>query len=265
MFAPRAFFSFTEVPDPQDHRAYNEWHQLDHRPENLLLPGVAWGERWVRSPDCADAGTGNGTGAPDPTLARLHYLNMYWFREPVAESSRAWSDLGERSFQWGRRGDVHIANRLLTQFFRPVKGYVVPRVSVSAEALAFRPNRGVHLEVTRVDDPHDPAAERLFGWYDTVRIPDLLGCAGAAGAWTFASESTFTPAPGPSGEAGPAGTRILLVFLDGDPRAFAAEVGERAAGWRDAGRLPDHSDVEATLFSGPLRAITPWEWDWFDA
>ena len=27
------FFSFTEVTDPGQHRAYNEWHQLDHMPE----------------------------------------------------------------------------------------------------------------------------------------------------------------------------------------------------------------------------------------
>ena len=68
-FASKAFFSLTEIPDGTLHRRYNEWHQLDHRPENLRLPGVAWGERWVRSPDCAAAGT-----SPDPTLANLHYL-----------------------------------------------------------------------------------------------------------------------------------------------------------------------------------------------
>src|SRR5215217_4797281 len=108
MFAPKTFFSFTEVPNPANHRAYNEWHQLDHRPENLLLPGVAWGERWVHSPDCATV-----TTAPDPALARLHYLNMYWFRDPVEASTAEWSELAERSFHWGRRDDIRLANRLL--------------------------------------------------------------------------------------------------------------------------------------------------------
>ena len=53
MLARKAFFSFTGINDPAKHRDYNEWHQLDHRPENLALPGVVWGERWVHSPDCA--------------------------------------------------------------------------------------------------------------------------------------------------------------------------------------------------------------------
>ena len=51
MFSERAFFSFIELTDPEQHREYNEWHQLDHRPENLLLPGVAWGDRWARRRD----------------------------------------------------------------------------------------------------------------------------------------------------------------------------------------------------------------------
>jgi hypothetical protein len=41
VFSERVFFSFVELTDPSQHRAYNEWHQLDHRPENLLLPGRA--------------------------------------------------------------------------------------------------------------------------------------------------------------------------------------------------------------------------------
>ena len=55
MLAPHGFFSFTSVPDPAQHRAYNEWHQLDHRPENIVLDGVQHGERWVRTPAAAVA------------------------------------------------------------------------------------------------------------------------------------------------------------------------------------------------------------------
>lgn len=61
MFSERAFFSFIELTDPERHRGYNEWHQLDHRPENLLLPGVAWGDRWARRRDrVAESGTAAG-------------------------------------------------------------------------------------------------------------------------------------------------------------------------------------------------------------
>ena len=36
----RGFFSFTEVTDPAAHREYNEWHQLDHLPEQMPLGGI---------------------------------------------------------------------------------------------------------------------------------------------------------------------------------------------------------------------------------
>jgi len=86
MFASKVYFSLTEILDPAHHRTHNEWHQLDHRPENLLLPGVAWGDRWVRSPDCAQASAGLA-----PEYARTHYAIMYWFREPLrAAISRQW-------------------------------------------------------------------------------------------------------------------------------------------------------------------------------
>ena len=95
MSGTRAFFSFTQVPDPADHRAYNEWHQLDHRPENLALPGVNAGERWVRTPACA------ALGSAAPPFDRLHYLNMYWFADEAAITG--WQELAERSFHWGNR------------------------------------------------------------------------------------------------------------------------------------------------------------------
>ena len=46
------FFSFTEITDPAEHRSYNEWHQLDHMPEQYPLAGMAFGQRWVSTPAC---------------------------------------------------------------------------------------------------------------------------------------------------------------------------------------------------------------------
>jgi hypothetical protein len=79
---------------------------------------------------------------------------------------------------------------------------------------------------------------------------------GVAGAWTFASESTFETALDLAGVASPSSTRILLTYVDGDPLAVDAAI--------DALPQPDPA-VARTVFCGPLRAITPWEWDWFDA
>jgi hypothetical protein len=253
LFASKAFFSFAQIPDHTMHRRYNEWHQLDHRPENLRLPSVVWGERWVRSPDCTAA----QSTQPDALLTDLHYLNMYWLRDPVDEAVAQWNELAERSFHWGRRDDIHIARRLLMEFFRPVKGYVSPRVLVSAEALPFRPTRGIYVTVSRVDEPRSREAELLFRWYDREAIPAWLESPGVAGAWTFASESTFVTSLDLSGGAPPVSTRITLLYLDEDPVEMAPALDRIAGGAETAG-------VEDVLFQGPLRTIIPWEWDWFD-
>ena len=51
------FFSFTEVTDPAEHRSYNEWHQLDHLPEQFPLAGIV-----VRPTVGVDAGVPRGPG-----------------------------------------------------------------------------------------------------------------------------------------------------------------------------------------------------------
>lgn len=257
----KTFFSFAVITDPTKHRAYNEWHQLDHRPENLALPGVRWGERWVRTPQCA----GHGTAAP--ALADTHYVNMYWFNEPARESVVEWQRLAEISFQWGRRPEMPWTARPLMGFFDAVKGYVAPRVLVSAEVVPLRPNRGVHIEVLELDDAHGRDAHELHRWYDQVALPTRVGLDGVAGAWSFTSESTtfdtgfaaahdsrtFAPA-----ESQPGRVRIHLTWCDGDPVDVTAAIDA----W--------HADVATpvtparALLTGPLRGIQPWEWDWFD-
>ena len=270
MLATKAYFSLTEILDPAHHRTHNEWHQLDHRPENLLLPGVAWGDRWVRPPDCARTGT-----PPSAEYANVHYAIMYWFREPMDDTLNEWFLLTERSFQWGRSPQIGWTKRPLRGFFTPIKGYVAPCVRVSVDALPLRPCKGVYVTVSRVKR-HDAATEAAFRWYDEVRLPDLLQCRGAAGAWTFASDDLF-PAPWPD-EAPPAWSfadrhsrkpealplRLTVVYLDEDPLEFLADVAAREPGWQSAGRLLDTSPVEDVVFASPFRMIVPWEWNWFD-
>jgi hypothetical protein len=256
MRAAKTFFSFAEITDPTKHRAYNEWHHLDHRPENLMLPGVMWGERWVRTPDCRDASTVN-----DQRFAGFHYLNLYWFSPPADEHIKEWHELGARSFQWGRRPELRFTGRPFIGFFDPIKGYVNDRVLVSADVLPARPNLGVHLTIAEYKGA-DPELDDVFHWYDQVHIPDLLECDGAAGMWTFVSDDDNTSHATARDE-----TRVLrfhLVFLDTDPLKFVADMAAREQSWRSAGRLPDHSAVERVLFSGPLRLIRPFEYDWFD-
>jgi hypothetical protein len=257
MFAPRAFFSFVRLTDPAHYREYNEWHQLDHRPENLLLPGVAWGDRWARTGDCAEL-----TAASAAEYADLNFVAMYWFRDPVEQSVAEWSDLAERSFQWGRRPELPYVQRPFLGFFTPVKGYVAPRVLVSEEALPFRPNRGIRVTLTRVKDPHGIDAERAFRWQDTVGMPELLSVPGVAGGWTFSFLSTQRHAT-VLGEGGPdfepGSLRLTLLYLDGDPVQVEQDIRGKERAWA-AGEGPG-AGAEEVLLSTPLRTIIPWQ-DW---
>jgi hypothetical protein len=69
VLASTVYLSLAEVVRPEAHRPYNEWNQLDHRPENLALPGVVFGDRWVRTPECETTAL-----VRDDRLAGAQYL-----------------------------------------------------------------------------------------------------------------------------------------------------------------------------------------------
>jgi hypothetical protein len=255
MTAQRVFVAFTEIESGR-HRDYNTWHQLDHRPENLALPGVIWGERWVKSPDCAKASLG-----ADESLTSCHYVTLYWFRAPVEASFAEWLDLGARSYQWGRRPELPYVKRPFGKTFVPVQGYVNPRVLVSADVLPLRPNRGVYISVSDISGD-TIEVEEMFQWYNEVRVPDLLSCRGVAGAWTLVSEDDFRGHR--PGQPSPTSMRVTVLFLDEDPVDVMADIESRSAEWGRTGRGRDVSKLETVRFASPLRSIVPWQWDWFD-
>jgi hypothetical protein len=261
MLAETVFLSFAEITDPARHRDYNEWHQLDHRPENLALDGVRHGERWVRTPKCA-----RSSRVADERLTGTHYVNMYWFRSPWATAFAEWQELAERSYQWGRRPEIEYTSRPLMGLFSTVRGYAARHVRVSPDALPFRPMRAVRLSLYRFDQAHSAATHAYLADADSHRIPALLDVPGVAGVWTFSSISTtLDPSwQSVSGSAtfDPSGSdrgllRAELVFLEGDPAA--------------TGRALDAPADEAVgaagqeIFRSLLLPIQPWEWGWFDA
>jgi hypothetical protein len=270
MLAPHGFFSFTSVNDPSLHRAYNEWHQLDHRPENMALEGVRFGERWVRTPDCAAASTA------DHRLAPTHYMNLYWFRPPIAAAVTEWQGLAESSFQWGRRPDMDMCTRPLMGFFDVIKGYVRPEVLVSVSALPFRPTKGVVVQVVELDEPHAIGVEKLYRWYDTVVIPTALRLDGVAGAYTFSSvtstiddgfvaeDDARTFAPTATSRAG--SLRITVYWCDGDALVTKAALDASFATLRAATPLGDPLAAAGAqvIFDSAARVIEPWVWTWFD-
>lgn len=249
MFAPLAFFSFVRLEDRSLHRDYNRWHQLDHRPENLALPGVAWGDRWEVRQDYGDLAEGQLAGEVD-------FVAMYWFREPVDAAVAAWDALGEASFQWGRGPLIPGIRRPLLAFFHPVKGYSAPRALVSPEVLPYRPHRGVHVTATRFAEPHSAETHAAHQREDRELIPALLDVDGVAGAWTFSYShpQRHTSLPFDETPTEAAGSlRIRLVYLEDDP----AEVTPRLR--EVEGQIP--GGAGEVVLSAPVKTIIPWQ-DW---
>lgn len=248
------FFSFVALDnaDSEQHRLYNEWHQLDHRPENLALPGVAWGDRWARTAEC------RAESNADSEHAATDYVAMYWFRDPVEQSVPEWEQLGTDSFEWGRGPIIAGVRRTLLAFFRPVKGYAASSALVSPGVVPYRPNRGLHLTMTRFADPLGPDTHEHHRWEDRVLIPALLDQPGVAGAWTFSldrhQQNSLRLRQQDASELSGA-LRIRMLYLDGDPIATTARLRDLMG---DARPPSANADI---VISTPLKTIIPWR-DW---
>jgi hypothetical protein len=179
------FFSFTEITDPREHRSYNEWHMLDHMPEQYPLDGIAFGQRWVSTPSCRAARATSG-----PQLDPIHYVTLYLMTEPVDRTLEEFYALG-RELHRLQRFHQHRKARLSGPFLLADTA-VSPRVLISAEAVPYRPNRGVYVAVQPIGAP----PVDLAAWCATD---------GVAGAWAFADDAR----------------RITVAWLDGDPPAAA--------------------------------------------
>jgi hypothetical protein len=182
------FFSFTEITDPAEHRSYNEWHQLDHLPEQFPLRGIAYGQRWVSTPACRGARAVSGA-----RLDPIHYVTLYLVSEPVAETLAEFQAWGRELYKLGR---FHLHRRaLLSGPFELRDTAVAPRVLISAAAVPYRPHRGVYVSVDELAGT-DAAGPDL----DTV-----CATTGVAGAWSFADTEH----------------RVTIAWIDGAPLEVA--------------------------------------------
>jgi hypothetical protein len=228
------FFSFTEVTQPSAQRAYNEWHRLDHMPEQFSLDGVLFGQRWVCTPDCRE-----GRVAVSPLLEACHYMTLYLMRD--AGVLPAFFDLAERL----RQADRFFADRRahLSGPFEVRDRWVAPRIKVSAAAAPYRPARGIYVVV---GPPVDGRA--------------MVAHQGVAGAWSFANTDT---ADAEGTAADPSLDRhITVAFVDGDLATTASQLGQ----W-----CLQHGGHNGTLeWAGPLdlldrvNPIDTDSYDWFD-
>ena len=90
------FFSFTEILGGE-HRGYNEWHLLDHMPEQFKLDGMVWGQRWVSPPALASQRYSTHDG-----LSKSHYMTLYLMAEPVDRTLAEFQELGGTLRSLGR-------------------------------------------------------------------------------------------------------------------------------------------------------------------
>lgn len=254
MLSEHVFFTFVRLTDPGVDDAYNAWHFLDHRPENLAQPGVAWGDRWKIDSACREH-----AAEPDPMLKGTDYVAQYWFRPPYEESIAAWNNLAEDSHRWGRGPQFPGLERPLRGFYRPVQGYAAPRILVDADVLPFRPNRGLNVTVRRYRNPFSAQAHAQYTWYDRDRLPALLEVPGVAGAWTFSLyEQVRRPWDRDTRELGKDDLRLTLLYFDADPVETTLAVRAREAELDAAGRGAPAPDEEEVLVSYPVRSISPW-------
>jgi len=117
-----------------------------------------------------------------------------------------------------------------------------PRVLISAAAVPYRPNRGAYIVVEALASPA-PAD-------GGTNVDALLEVNGVAGVWTFVSDEEHRMVWRPGRH------RVTVCFLDESPLGISAPLGEIVARWRPT--------VDAVVHAGPLEAIIPWRWDWFD-
>ncbi len=238
-----AYFSFTEITDPAEHDSYNEWHLLDHMPENLALPGIAWAQRWVASPDLPVFGV-------DEALRPVHYVTAYLMTEPAERTLGEFMALGERLRSLGRFHRQRQA--LLGGPFRLVKCYAAPRTLVSADAIPYRPHRGMLITVGDVVERG--RSDEVARWLDDVHVPDLLTVPGVAGVWTFQAMpgATTTLPPNPPTRS------VQLCWLDDDPMTVGGSIAEKV------GDVPFTDDTWHIAYRRTLAPIDPYgPFDWF--
>jgi hypothetical protein len=184
------FFSFTEVTDPTLHRAYNEWHQLDHLPAQFELDGITFGQRWVCTPECQRTRV-----AVSPLLQRCHYMTLYLMQDEAVLAPFA--ALAERLRAEDRFFEARHSH--LSGPFTVTGRWAAPRVRVAPEVVPFRPSTGIYVAV----------GPRLDGGAMSERVYQ-----GVAGVWSFMSLPPGLP-----------DRQITVAFIDGDLASAAGELG----------------------------------------
>ena len=238
------FFSFVEVTDPAEHKAYNEWHQLDHLPEQFQIPGIAFGQRFVASPRGREARV-----VAEPEVAPAHYVAVYLMGDPPTPTLDEFLELGDRLRNLGRFHQHRHSH--LSGAWQALEGWAAPRVLVGADVVPWRPGTGIY---TIVEEPvgDTEAVDDFVRSEHLTGVPRLLEVPGVAGVWTFSTSALYR-----NPRWTPGRTRITVCWLDGDPVTTATALSPLVQHrWAVAPMRP--------ILAGPWEVIHPYQWDWFD-
>jgi hypothetical protein len=164
---------------------------MDHLPEQFTIDGIHFGRRWVRSPRCTEVEAATGE-----LLQGFHYMTLYLLRDERVLPE--FFGLGERL----QAADRFFAARkaLLSGPFEVTGRWAAPRIAISAEAVPFRPSRGLYVVV-------GPAVDGAV----------LTEHEGVAGAWQFR-------------ERRESGRHITVAFVDGDLWTTATTLADLGLG-----------------------------------
>ncbi len=218
-----AFISLSgRHPEGRD-AEYIEWHSLDHRPEQYRLPELRNSLRVVSTPECRKARAANA--AP---YDQVDHVMTYQFTD--AGGIPGFSALG---------GALNVGGRMAIRL--PSIGYMTadlagkvaaPRAVAGADVIPWRPALGVYIVIE--EGQASPA--------------DLIDIPGVAGVWWH--HGSKAPAPY---DYDARGRQITYCYLDEDPVAVAAQLGE-------AMKKRWASGAVKGLLAAPFYAIVPFDW-----
>ena len=217
------FLSFSSRdPDGRD-AEYIEWHSLDHRPEQYRLAGIRNSIRLVSTPAARAA-----RAAEAAPFDKVDHIMTYQFADPGAMP--AFTELGAALDRGGR-----MSHRLpsVTYLTANRDGMIAaPRAVAGADVIPWRPALGVYVLIEEGKASPEP----------------LLDAPGVAGIWWWQGFAV----PGGMGGHSP-GKQITYCFLDEDPVACAAKLGELArARWA--------SGAVTGLLAAPFHTVVPFDW-----